>query len=278
MHQPSDNQTETCQYHPDSGFTLIEKLIAVAVFGIMGAIAAPNFQALLDRRKVEQAVTEIRGALEETQRRAVRDNKLCELTLDLDVSEVYGDCLISGARTLPEAVDLATNLIDLGDTSEAEASTEAPKISTASDLNTGLAIRPNENAPKIALAPTSSPNNEESKAGMVLYIVSKSEKEKCKPGHEGHKHCTTATEAIPVQFGTLGNAEFDIATNAAGGIPVDPTGKIVLYLPHRPNIQKQCVAISNTLGLTRMGIYTGELDPSDITDSGVCKASNWEEQ
>lgn len=45
-----------------------------------------------------------------------------------------------------------------------------------------------------------------------------------------------------------------------------------------PNGSKKCVAISSTLGSTRVGVYTGSTAPTDITDKGVCTALNWKQQ
>jgi hypothetical protein len=152
-------------------------------------------------------------------------------------------------------------------------------------VSPNLELDSNPEGTKIALAPGSNQGLEPPKAAVAIHIIASN------PGPggdcQGWKkwYCTENSDGtfevqpippIPVRFGVLGNAEFDVASNA--DTPVDPTGKIVLYLPNHSNIKKHCVAISNTLGLTRIGDYTGELDPPAITDSGVCKAANWEKQ
>jgi type II secretory pathway pseudopilin PulG len=279
------------KHHQESGFTLIEKLIIVAVIGIMGAIAAPNFQGFLNRMKVEQAVTKIRGALDETQRQAVRNNKLCNITLNLNQGEVSGDCLVTGERTIAKEVQIATNLLPEGmgtsaaNTPPSEPNPEVSPAAVVADMSPNLVLSANRAGTKIALAPGSDQDLEPFKAAVVIHIIASNPATggEC----QGWKkwYCTENSggtfEArpippIPIRFGVLGNAEFAVASNA--DTPVDPTGKIVLFLPNHSNIKKQCVAISNTLGLTRMGEYTGELDPPAITDHGVCKAANWEKQ
>lgn len=87
----------------------------------------------------------------------------------------------------------------------------------------------------------------------------------------------TAT-AIEIKFGTLGSANFSILSAVKlPQLPIDPTGKVVAFVAN-PRVQKKCVAISSTLGLTRIGIYTGSTAPADITDKGVCTALDWTAQ
>ncbi len=83
-------------------------------------------------------------------------------------------------------------------------------------------------------------------------------------------------KVVEVQFGVLGNAKFNVLH--AAQIVKDPTGKIVAFIPTNSGIDKKCIAISSTLGLTRMGTYLGETDPKAITDTGLCTALDWQDQ
>jgi hypothetical protein len=49
-------------------------------------------------------------------------------------------------------------------------------------------------------------------------------------------------------------------------------------VPERQNGKKKCIAISSTLGLTRVGTYVGGTDPNSITQTGVCTALEWNKQ
>lgn len=87
-----------------------------------------------------------------------------------------------------------------------------------------------------------------------------------------------SADVIEVKFGTLGSAEFSVLSAVRPPLlPTDPTGKMVAFVEN-PKVLKKCVAISSTLGLTRVGVYTGSTTPANITDQGVCTALDWKQQ
>lgn len=94
----------------NQGFTLIETLTIVIIIGILSAIAAPGLLGMLNRNKVNTALDEVQGALQEAQREAMRKSQSCTVTLDSTNSKFTGSCLATGDRTLPSGVSLATNL------------------------------------------------------------------------------------------------------------------------------------------------------------------------
>jgi type II secretion system protein H len=86
-------------------------------------------------------------------------------------------------------------------------------------------------------------------------------------------------ETIPVTFSPLGSADFSIASTVQlPATPRDPSGKVVAFIAEKPQVKMKCVAISSTLGLTRIGTYTGSTVPAEITDTGVCTALDWKQQ
>lgn len=91
------------------GFTLLEIIIILFIVGVLSAISAPSFLGLLNRGKVNNAVAQVQGALQETQREAIRKSKQCSVTLT--TTTVTGSCLVTGPRTLPDGVAMATNVI-----------------------------------------------------------------------------------------------------------------------------------------------------------------------
>jgi type II secretory pathway pseudopilin PulG len=230
------------RFHP-WGFTLIEVLIIVMVMGVLAAIATPSLSGLLDSIKVNQTVTELRSTLQDTQRQAIRSNKSCETQVtntkndrnpnkDEDKDNkgkgkekekekengngngngkrtVTSNCLASGDQTLPEGVDMVTNI-----------------QSVASSGTTPL-----------------------------------------------------SSDTTSIRFVPSGSAEFTVfSTVPLPNLPSDPTGKIVAYISGKDQIQKKCIAVSNTLGLTRIGTYTGDTEPAAMTDGGICSALDWKQQ
>ena len=205
------------------GFTLIEMIVIIAVIGILGAVAAPSFMAMMDGVKVTQTVTNLQTALQDTQRQAIRKNQICTVQVpqkngngngrgngDGNQNKITGNCLTSGSPELSDNVNLATNMQSI--------------------------------VPVVPLPTVSSSNT------------------------------------VEVKFGTLGSADFSILSAVTLPLlPIDPTGKVVAFVEN-PNVAKKCVAISSTLGLTRVGIYTGSTTPANITDKGICTALDWKQQ
>lgn len=297
---------------PSGGFTLVEQAIIVAVLGVVAAISTPNVMAMLNRMRVEQAMTEVRNALSETQREAVRGNKMCSVTFNFVEGKITGPCLVTGDRKLPRQVDIATNLIpdtaitQDGDESGIAAEADQPVQLVFTDVPIDLGIT-DQNNTQIAMLPLEDQAPDAPKAAMVIQIISAAGGN-CKSKGKGQKHCKTpnvspgpsvsptprgdddddddgdlreptiTAREIPVQYGVLGNPQFAIALPSASFLPADPSGKIVLFLPGQQQSVKKCVAISQTLGLTRIGDYEGPLAPSDITTEGVCTAMKWTQQ
>ena len=258
----------------------MEQVIVVAVLGIMAAITVPNVMAMLNRMKVEQAMNEVRNALDETQREAVRSNKICSVTLNFVDGEISGPCLMSGRRKLPSEVDIATNLIR--DAASADVDETSPVVREPIPLNASSVVATDvsldfglsdQRVTQIAMLPLSDQAPEAPQSAMLIQIIGDAGG-RCKSKGKGIKHC----REIPVQFGVLGNPKFAIATPSDTSMPADPSGKIVLYLPTHQSTAKKCIALSQSLGLTRIGNYEGPLTPSDITTQGTCTASNWKKQ
>jgi type II secretory pathway pseudopilin PulG len=187
------------------GFTLAEQLVIVAVMGVLVLLAVPNFMGVLDRVKLDQAITDVRGALQESQRQAIRLSQACVVTLNFARRQASGPCLVTGNRTFPERVEIVTNI---------------------------------------------KPTKED--------------------GDDKDKGKGNDKIGIQLTFGVLGTAEFQIESTGSSG---DPSGKIVFYLPKPGNKDQKCIAISNTLGLTRVGVYSGSLKNSQEISDGMCTAS-----
>ncbi len=64
------------------GFTLVELLIAVAIFAILGAISIPTFQSFLAQRRLNGAARELHANLMACRMQAVTENKWIALNID----------------------------------------------------------------------------------------------------------------------------------------------------------------------------------------------------
>lgn len=276
----------------EAGFTLAEKMVIVAIIGIAAAASAPSMMATLNRAKVKQTMAEVRTALNETQREAIKGNKVCTLTLNFVEGKITGPCLTTGDRTLETDIAIATNLID---PNTARSDEEQPVL-IGSDVQPSLGVSDGETISQIAMAPVPEEQAEASKAGVVVQVIAKckgntkkglglgtcKDKNKDKDDDEDENDGQDSlpsqgiSTSIPIKYGVLGNPEFAIIS--AQQTPADPSGKIIFYNPGDSKATKRCIAISNTLGLTRIGTYQGDMSPVAITDSGRCTAENWEEQ
>ncbi len=64
------------------GFTLLELLIAMAIFAILGAISIPTFQSFLAQRRLNGAARELHANLMACRMQAVTENKWIAVNID----------------------------------------------------------------------------------------------------------------------------------------------------------------------------------------------------
>lgn len=279
---PNNLRLPPWRLSPVSGFTLIEKMVIVAILGIVASISAPGVWGMLNRARLKQTVAEVRTALNETQREAIRGNKVCTVTLNFVDGKVTGSCLKTGDRNLASEISIATNLTNDG---SSPLTSQKSRVIADSQMVQGVS---NGVSPSlIALSDLPEQAERASNAGMVVQVISP-----CQPLNSGQcvrvagdfvgdedspgTSKSGVSYDIPIRFGVLGNPDFSIVSN--GNSPTDPSGKIVFFFPDDAQGTKRCIAISNTLGLTRVGTYTGEMTPLAITTTGRCIAEKWDQQ
>jgi prepilin-type N-terminal cleavage/methylation domain-containing protein len=100
----------------NQGFTLIEILVTIMIGGILAAIAAPNFMAWVDNKKINDAAIKIEGALREAQSSAGRRNITCDVVITANqVSASNPKCLPSGTLNIQDkAPDVGISNSNLG--------------------------------------------------------------------------------------------------------------------------------------------------------------------
>ena len=80
----------------DSGFTLIEVMVVIGVIAILAALAVPNFNRWMPKRRLSAASQDILSAMQYTRSRALRDNASVGLLFD-DVNDTYSVFVDNGA-------------------------------------------------------------------------------------------------------------------------------------------------------------------------------------
>lgn len=96
----------------EQGFTLVENIIVAVIVSILAAISIPSLVGMRDRASVNSAASEVKGALQQAQREAIRRSRPCTVTLSatsITATNTAGEGCIAG-RDLPDGVTLSTNI------------------------------------------------------------------------------------------------------------------------------------------------------------------------
>lgn len=95
----------------DRGFTLMELILAVTIVGVIAAIASPSFVGLFSRYKLEGALQQLLGAINEAQRLAMLRGKSCRINIDPNTNNLTtntAECLLSN-RNLDNDITIRSN-------------------------------------------------------------------------------------------------------------------------------------------------------------------------
>ncbi len=95
----------------DRGYTLAELMITLVIVGIIAAIAVPNFLGLLSRIRLEGALQQLLGAINETQRLAMVRGKSCRININPSTNNITANsagCLLSN-RNLNDEITVRSN-------------------------------------------------------------------------------------------------------------------------------------------------------------------------
>jgi len=82
------------------GFTLMEIMLVLVIVSILAAISAPSLLGMYNRGELNNSVIQLRGALEEAQRQAIRRSQGCSITINTasKIITSANGCLLSNRQ------------------------------------------------------------------------------------------------------------------------------------------------------------------------------------
>jgi type II secretory pathway pseudopilin PulG len=81
------------------GYTLVETLVIMIIFGIMCAIAMPSLLAMQGVAKLNSSTDNVRTALETSQFQSIKKRTSCKVYITSNTNQIVGDCLMTGTAT-----------------------------------------------------------------------------------------------------------------------------------------------------------------------------------
>ena len=101
----------------ESGFTLIEMMIVVAIIGILSALAFPSLSTLFPRNRTKAAARELNGYIQKAKLEAIKQNSDCLVVFTIAAGANTGSCVtcISSDDDCTDADDQIISQLDFND-------------------------------------------------------------------------------------------------------------------------------------------------------------------
>lgn len=96
----------------DRGFTMIELVVVLVIIGVIAGIASPSLLGFFRRHQVNASMSELLGAIKETQKQAMRQGRICRIDVDPNTNMITASpsgCLLTN-RVLDADIKIRTNL------------------------------------------------------------------------------------------------------------------------------------------------------------------------
>lgn len=96
----------------NDGLTLIELLATATIIGIISSLSAPNILGYFNHNRVIGSISQLNGAIKETQRQAIRSGIQCRVFIDPSTNRINANppnCLLE-ERTIDNNISIRTNL------------------------------------------------------------------------------------------------------------------------------------------------------------------------
>jgi prepilin-type N-terminal cleavage/methylation domain-containing protein len=148
--------------HKESGFTLIEWLVTIVIGGVFAAVLAPSFSTWADKYRLDNASTQLQGALKEVQQQSIRISQSCSVTIDTSTATIstttgFTNCLPSGSRDLNNQGVSSGGTTSNGVAIATDSASVAPTVAftfrgSTSTANVFVLYKPNSTIPMKCLA------------------------------------------------------------------------------------------------------------------------------
>jgi prepilin-type N-terminal cleavage/methylation domain-containing protein len=89
---------------PNQGWSLLEMAVVSVIVGILASMAIPSMMSGMGKNQLQSSMGQVKGAIQEAQRSAIKSGASCTVTIDPDARTVTGSPVgcISSPVSIPD--------------------------------------------------------------------------------------------------------------------------------------------------------------------------------